>query len=115
MKNKIIFSSLLLVALTAYAEISDVELKAAQKTGKIVYTSCILVPPLTKPQIAYCSKLYSKYVSQLGAVAAPAILGLSQEKSPYFISPYDVCRYDASHFVFNNPAGIPYCPVTSFK
>lgn len=114
MKNKIILSSLFLIALTAYAEIGDVELKSAQKAGNVVYVSCILVPPLTKPQIAYCNKLYSKYVSQLGAVAAPAILGLSQEKSPYSISPYDVCRYDAAHFVFNNPAVVPFCPVTNF-
>lgn len=86
-------------------DITDSNIMLARKIGILVYTSCII----PSAPSATCETIYSKYKIALTNVAAPTPLGISQEQFHY-PSMYDVCKYDASHFVFDNPATQPYCP-----
>lgn len=99
------------VAVSGDIAISEAVKAAAKAIGTSVYTGCILTPPVTPPQIAACTALYNNYIVQLAKVAAPGVLNPSTEIFHY-PSPYDVCSYDASHFVFDLPTSQPYCPTT---
>jgi hypothetical protein len=91
--------------------ISEAIKASAKAIGKSVYTGCILTPPITPPQVTACTALYNSYIAKLAKVAAPGILTPSNDIFHY-PSPYDVCSYDASHFVFDLPTSQPYCPTT---
>jgi hypothetical protein len=96
---------------TASPIIDEALLNIARIKGAAVYTACILSPPSTPAQAAACVALYAVYVASLQAVNAPFPLVISTTPSPYLWSPYDVCRYEPTHFVFNVPVAQPYCPV----
>lgn len=108
--KKLIFFYSLLVTYVYAAEpvISEAQLLAARSAGNTVYRKCILIPPVTKPQIAICKGLDSAYNSALSALNAPFPLVVSTSPSMYSWSPYDICRYEPSHFVFP-PEGFPVC------
>lgn len=88
---------------------SEALIMAARAKGTAVYGGCILKPPTTPPEVAYCSGIYSIYVAALQAINAPLPLAPTMTPSQYSWSPYDLCKYETSHFVFNTP-GQPYCP-----
>lgn len=113
MKSSVLGSTLLLLCTNIFA-VGSAELLPAKSAGELVYYTCIVTPPVTSAQRTLCTGLYTKYISKLQIVAAPSILGLSHENSPYTTSIYDVCKYDASHFVFDDPMNQPYCPVNNF-
>lgn len=85
-------------------------LAAAHAAGMQVYTKCILIPPLTKPQIAICEGLDNVYHATLIAAASPMPLLPNPYPSPYTISPFDICRFEPSVLVFPIEGGTPICP-----
>lgn len=89
--------------------INDAAVFSARKAGTLVYVSCIT----NIPETFTCETLSSKYKLALTKVAAPGVLSMSTETFHY-PSKYDVCKYDASHFVLNDPSSQPYCPVNPF-
>ncbi len=91
--------------------IDEVLLNVARVKGTAVYTACILTPPSTLAQAAACVALYAVYIASLQAVNAPFPLVISTTPSPYLWSPYDVCRYEPTHSVFNVGLTQPFCPV----
>lgn len=112
MKLKYITLSFLIINIQlSYAvDPSDAAIMLAKKKGNAVYTSCVLTPPVTKPQITYCETIYNVYKAALSAVAAPTPISINPNPSMTSYSPYDPCRYDAAVFVYTNPTSIPYCP-----
>ena len=102
---------LLLINNNAFSSpINEALLAASKDKGTVVYTTCILTPPVTPEQTTICVALYTTYISSLQALNAPFPLIPSTTPSPYIWSPYDVCKYEPTHFVFDFPATQPYCP-----
>lgn len=87
----------------------EAELLAARAAGNSVYYTCITTPPITPEQITTCTILYTKYITTLTALNAPYPLTPTTSPSPYVWSPYDICQFEPSHFVFP-PEGFPICP-----
>jgi hypothetical protein len=112
MRVKFMVCITLLSNLTYAIDPSDAALKVAKKKGNIVYTSCVLVPPVTDPQKAYCLNLYNNYIAALENVASPTPISINTNPSMTSWSPYDPCRYDAAVFVYTSPSSLPYCPST---
>ena len=110
--NKIILALLVsTIATSSGAVVIDEIIMAKTRTqGRLVYTTCIVTPPLTPPQQAYCGSIYASYVSSQQALNAPLPLMLAMDQSPYSWSQYDVCRYEPSQMAFDNPVVQPFCP-----
>jgi hypothetical protein len=89
---------------------SEASLINSQVKGKLVYSSCIIKPPTTPAEVTYCNKIYSSYVISLQAVSAPSPVSVSIMPSPYSSSPFDICKYEPAHFVFNSILTQPFCP-----
>ncbi len=85
-------------------------LSISRVKGTTVYTSCILTPPVTPQQVTLCSSLYAQYISSLQTLNAPLPIIVSTDPSPYVWSPYDVCRFETTHLVFDFVGTQPYCP-----
>lgn len=90
--------------------IAEANLVAAHAAGMSVYNSCILIPPVTKPQIAICEGLQRSYYATLVSANAPLPLIINPYPSPYSWSPYDICRYEPSVLIFPAEGGTPICP-----
>lgn len=98
--------------LNAYAiapVVDEAQLLAARSAGNAVFHGCIETPPATPAQAGVCAGLYGSYVATLTALNAPYPLVSTTSPSPYSWSPYDICRFEPSHFVFP-PEGFPICP-----
>lgn len=103
--KKLILALLMLPSLSYSSDLNDANIANAKKIGTTIYYTCIM----NIPNKIKCDALYENYKRFLRMVAAPTALSTSQEVFHY-PSEYDVCKYDASHFVFNNPSSQPYCP-----
>lgn len=102
---------LLATPLLGFCDPFDEALMAvAHSDGITVYTTCIVTPPTDPIKEAACLVLYNKFQASLQAVNAPFPIVPSLTPSPYAWSPYDICRYETSHFVFNITLGFPVCP-----
>lgn len=85
-------------------------LALAKTQGTNVYHECILTPPVTPQQKAFCSALYAVYKIYITALNTPYPLVIAVEPDPYSWSPYDICRYEVGHMVFGDEGIEPYCP-----
>lgn len=94
------------------AAFGEAQLATAKSAGSTVYYTCILTPPVTTAQELMCDGLYSTYKSALSALNAPYPILISSSPSIYSWSPYDICRYEGSHFVFPPTGGFPICIAT---
>lgn len=101
---------ILLIINSAYPLTDEALIAAAMVKGKVVYKLCLIIPPKTPPEVAACKTAYLVYNTALQAINAPFPLAPSTTPSMYAINPFDVCRYETSHFVFTIPASLPYCP-----
>ncbi len=101
------YASAIVVPEAAVAEANKAH---ARSTGMSVYTECILIPPLTRPQEVACEAKYEVYNAALAVATAPAPMVKNPFPSPYMISPYDICRYEVSVLIFPADEGIPVCP-----
>lgn len=91
--------------------IDEAVLASAYSQGVTIYHTCIVPPPADPTAAAYCTTIYTAYVVTLGILNAPFPLVVSLDPSPYAMSPYDICKYEVAHMVFNSPATAPYyCP-----
>ena len=107
---KLLLVTLLTSIVYCYADpASEALIAVAKAKGQVVYSACIVTPPIEPDQIAFCTTAYAIYLSSLQAVNAPLPIAPALTPSPYAWSPYDLCRFETSHFVFNAP-GQPYCP-----
>ena len=83
----------------------------ATTQGKAIYDLCIANPPVEPKVIATCTTLYTTYNATLTTINAPLPIVPSIDPSPYSWSPFDICRYETAHLVFNSVAAEPYyCP-----
>ena len=83
----------------------------ANKQGVNIYNMCIAIPPIDPDIVTSCTGLYVAYTATLSAVNAPLSIAPSIDPSPYSWSPFDICRYEVAHMVFNSIAAEPYyCP-----
>lgn len=82
-------------------------LLSCQKQGCTIYTSCIMIPPITIHQASYCSVLYAKYLTCLQALNAPLPMLQSHHPSPYAWSPYDICRFETATVVISLCPSLP--------
>ncbi len=100
------------LASNAMALVVDEALIAlANKQGVNIHNMCIAKPPVKPDAIAACATLYTRYTATLNAVNAPLAIVPSIDPSPYSWSPFDICRYEVAHMVFNSIATEPYyCP-----
>ncbi|MDQ5921821.1 MAG: hypothetical protein QG673_1880 [Pseudomonadota bacterium] len=107
-----IFKCLIVLCLTrVYATgIDETLLLAAKTQGSNVYYACIVTPPVTPQQQAYCSGLYVTYMVNITALNAPYPLVVSLDPDPYAWSPYDICKYEVGHMIFGDEFITPYCP-----
>ena len=75
----------------------------AQNEAAAIKTSCIDVPPVTSPQLIWCSSHYSAYVKDLTTLQMPMPLtpntGTDGYISPYSGSPYDICIYEPGRLI----------------
>lgn len=113
--KKFLFLGMVTISISANAIVSgaidaEANLVAAHAAGMHVYTSCILIPPVTKPQIIACDALNRTYEATLTAASAPLPLSPNMFPSPFSWSPYDICRYEPSILVFPVEGGTPICP-----
>ena len=102
-----------LIYITCYAGVeNEVLLQTARTVGITQFQQCILNQPETDPQRAFCDGLRVAYTYALQALNAPDPLLPTKDISQYAWSPWDVCRYEVTHFVFDKPGlgVIPYCP-----
>ena len=102
----------LVLSLNANALVTDEALIAsAYNEGTNIYNLCIVKPPATPDAVATCTGLYSAYTNTLSLVNAPLPIVISLDPSPYSSSPFDICRYETAHMVFNSVLAAPYyCP-----
>ena len=107
-------SLLLYLSIPAYVIASPADiavLASAYAQGVNIYHACIVPPPIEPDAIAYCTTTYAVYVATLTALNAPLPITVSLDPSPYSWSPYDICRYEVAHMVFNSITQYPYyCP-----
>lgn len=101
-----------IVASSSIASPIDEALVASAYTqGANIYNTCIVTPPVDPNVIAYCTSVYITYTITLTTVNAPYPMLPSLDSSPYSWSPYDICKYEVAHMVFNSPLQYPYyCP-----
>lgn len=86
-------------------------LASAYSQGVNIYNTCIATPPIEPDAIAYCTTTYIVYVVTLDILNAPYPSIPSTDPSPYSWSPYDICKYEVAHMVFNSVTQSPYyCP-----
>lgn len=110
MKLKCLLFALCSIPMLGHCDPANEALIAtAYSQGMVVYDSCILIPPVTKPQKAICAAFYQTYNTALQAVNAPFPLVVSLDPSPYDWSSYDICRYETAHLIFT-PLTFPVCP-----
>ncbi len=102
--------SLLLVQNVYSTTIDEAAIAVAKSKGSTVYASCIVTPPVTPEQQAWCASVYAVYLSDLQVVNAPYPIAPAVTPSPYSFSQYDICKYETAAFVFNIPVSQPYCP-----
>lgn len=105
----------LLLAILANSSIAspidEAELISAYNQGVTIYHTCIVPPPSDPTTAAYCSTIYTIYVATLATLNAPFPIIVSIDPSPYAWSPYDICKYEVAHMVFNSVTQAPYyCP-----
>ena len=95
----------------ADAVADEVLLANAKNAGIDMYQNCILITPATDDQRAACDARRVRYNIALIALNAPAPLVLTKDPSQYVASPWDVCRYEVTHTVFdtNVSKAVPYC------
>ena len=109
-RNKISLMILLCIVFITYSfgSVADEALiQSAKAKGSTVYYSCIVTPPTSDEQYAWCLGVYYTYVASLQVVNAPYPLSPSITPSKYSWSPFDICRYETSHLVFtllSNPS-----------
>ena len=106
--KKFIFTLLPIIAIAN--PVDEGLLENAKLSGSIVYTSCILNPPTTDAQSAYCVGAYNTYLVNSQALNAPLPIKLSKEPSPYAWSQFDICKYEVGNVVFGKQNEVPYCP-----
>lgn len=106
----LIILSIITIKMSYPNPIDEAFVASAKVNGVIVYNSCVLIPPATPQQQTWCTGVYAKYINSLQIVNSPLPLLFSTTPSAYSWSPFDICRYETSHFVFDNPAVLPYCP-----
>lgn len=110
------FAKILILAVAmsngAIASPADEALVAsAYVQGANIYNTCIATPPVDPDLVAYCTSIYTAYVMTLNSVNAPLPILPAVDPSPYAWSPYDICRYEVAHMVFNSVVQSPYyCP-----
>ena len=77
-----------------------------------LYFRCFVTNLTGEPKvIATCTTLYTTYNATLTTINAPLPIVPSIDPSPYSWSPFDICRYETAHLVFNSVAAEPYyCP-----
>lgn len=106
-----IIVAFLIMNFTFASPMDKAVLASAYSQGVTIYHTCIVPPPSDPTTAAYCTTIYTTYVVTLGVLNAPFPLIISLDPSPYVWSPYDICRYEVAHMVFNSPATTPYyCP-----
>ena len=101
---RILTTFILAWSATAYAiGPMDTILADAQSEAFAIKKSCIDTPPVTSPQIAWCTGHYATYVGYLTQLQAPnpltINLGLDGYVSPYAWSVYDICRYEPGRLI----------------
>ena len=109
----LIMSSTLTVASsnTMASPIDEALVDSAYAEGSNIYNSCIAVPPVDPNAVAACTTLYITYLATLSLVNAPLPMLPSSDQSPYSWSPFDICRQEVAHMVFNSATQTPYyCP-----
>lgn len=87
--------------------INNVLLLKCQTLGHLIFNSCIVVPPTTIEQTAYCTTIYLSYNSCLQLLNNPLPMIITREPSPFTWSPYDICRFEPA-----NLAMFDLCPST---
>ena len=93
----------------------EVLLANAKSVGTDMYLNCIVIIPATDDQRAACDTRRESYKVALHALNAPNLsLVLTSDPSKYANSPWDVCRYEVSHTVFDTDTSrfVPYCPAS---
>lgn len=109
--KKLLICILSIGATIAYSDPIDESLMTtAYVEGLAVYTGCIKTPPSSLPQIIACTELYTQYVATLQVINAPFPLMPTTSPSLYSKSPYDICKFETSHFVFPIEKITPICP-----
>lgn len=104
---------ILIMIISQYACASEIEeamLISCQGTGHALYSSCVVVPPVTPEQVAFCTSLLTQYTACSTTLNQPEIMVLSKDPDPYSWSPYDPCRFEVQHHILgdicpNTPAG----------
>ena len=75
----------------------------AQNEAAAIKMYCIDAPPVTSPQVIWCSGHYSVYVNDLTNLQLPKPLtlntGIDGYISPYSSSLYDICRYEPGRVI----------------
>ena len=108
---KLLLISLIMTNHAMATPADEAMVDSAYAQGANIYNSCIAVPPADPNVLAYCTTLYVTYLSTLSLVNAPFPILPSSDPSPYSWSPFDICRYEVAHMVFNSVTQIPYyCP-----
>ena len=109
--KKLLFALIAIATTNVFAgPIDEAMYVAARTQGTVVYTTCIVTPPVTAAQQATCASLYKTYIVTLTALNIPYPLTMSLDPDPYLWSPYDICKYETGHIVFGDQLLIPYCP-----
>lgn len=113
MKKLINFFSifLLTINIALASPIDEAMVISAHTQGINIYNTCIATPPVDPHVIAYCTTIYTVYVTTLVSINAPFPIIPATDPSPYSWSPFDICRYEVAHMVFNLVLESPYyCP-----
>ncbi len=97
--------------MTVFADaLNEGLLASAKATGTTIYFSCILTPPTSDEQTAYCIAMSAVYKAKSQTLNAPLPLMIGKDPSPYSWSPYDICRFEVGHLIFGKQSEVPYCP-----
>lgn len=108
---KLLIISLIMTNNAVASPADEALVDSAYAQGVNIYNSCIAIPPADPNVLAYCTTLYTTYIATLSVVNAPFLILPSSDPSPYSWSPFDICRYEVAHMVFNSVTQIPYyCP-----
>lgn len=99
---KKIFLMLFLLHNAIASNSDETTLLACQLTGRTLYNTCVITPPVTPQQHETCMSLFVFYTACSKILNLPELMKKSDIPSKYTLSPYDPCKFEVQHLILED-------------
>lgn len=79
--------------------VDEALLISCQASGHLLYSNCVIKPPIKPDDVAVCATLKTTYLICLGKLNLPYPLVPSLDPDPYSNNPFTPCHYETSHAI----------------